>query len=70
MKEVWEIGSTVAGVVPSTSRTALQVPTMSPQRPEWRSSDRSWRTGLRSLPLRGVAACRHLTRVLWRSGWH
>ena len=56
MKEVWGVGSTVAGVVPSTSCTVSQVPTVSPQRPEWRSSDRSGRTGLRSQPLRGVAA--------------
>ena len=55
-KEVWGVGSTVAGAVPSTSCTASQVSTVSPQRPEWRSSDRSWRTGLWSQPLRGVAA--------------
>ena len=56
MKEVWGVGSIVAGAVPSTSCTASQVPTVSPQRPEWRSSDRSWRTGLRSQPLCEVAA--------------
>ena len=39
--------------VPSPSRPALQVPTVPPQRPGWRSSDRSWRTGLRSQPLWG-----------------
>jgi len=50
-KEVWGVGSIVAGAVPSTSCTASQVPTSSPQRPEWRSSDRSWRTRLRSPPL-------------------
>jgi len=44
LKEVWGVGSTVAGAVPSTSCTASQVPTVSPQRPEWQSSDRSWRT--------------------------
>jgi hypothetical protein len=51
MKEVWGVGSTVAGAVPSTSCTASQIPTVSPQHPEWRSSDRSWRTRLRSQPL-------------------
>jgi len=40
-KEVWGVGSIVAGAVPSTSCTVSQVPTVSPQRPEWRSSDRS-----------------------------
>ena len=55
-KEVWGVGSIVAGAVPSTSCTASQVPTVSPQRPEWRSSDRSWRTRLRSPPLWGMAA--------------
>src|SRR6185312_15846961 len=44
LKEVWGVGSTVAGAVLSTSCTELQVPTVSPQRPKWRSSDRSWRT--------------------------
>ena len=56
LKEVWGVGSTVAGAVPSTSCTASQVPTVSPQRPKWRISNRSWWTGLRSQPLRGVAA--------------
>ena len=56
MKEVWRVGSTVAGAVPSMSCTASQVPTVSPQRPEWWSSDQSWRTGLRSQPLWGMAA--------------
>ena len=51
-EEVRGVGSTVAGAAPSTSRTASQVPTMSPQHPEWRSSGRSWRTGLRSQSLR------------------
>jgi len=51
LKEVWGVGSTVAGAVPSTSCTASQVPTVSPQCPKWRSSDQSWRTGLRSQPL-------------------
>ena len=51
MKDVWGVGSTVAGAVPSTSCTASQVPTVSPQCPVLRSSDRSWRTGLRSQPL-------------------
>ena len=55
LKEVWGVGSIVAGAVPSTSCTASQVPTVLPQRPEWQSSDWSWRTGL---------------RALWRSGWH
>jgi len=41
LKKVWGVGSTVAGTVLSTSCTALQVSTVSPQRPEWRSSDRS-----------------------------
>ena len=31
-------------------------PTVLPQHPGWRSSDRSWRTGLRSQPLWGMAA--------------
>ena len=31
-------------------------PTVLPQRPGWRSSDRSWRMGLRSQPLWGMAA--------------
>ena len=53
-KEVRGVGSTVAGAVPSTSCTASQVPTVLPQRSEWWSSDRSWRTGLRSQPLCGV----------------
>ena len=56
LKEVWGVGSTVAGAVPSTSCTASQVPTVSPQRPEWWSSDRSWRTGFHSQPLYGVAS--------------
>ena len=56
LKDVWGVGSTVAGAVPSTSCTTSQVPTVSPQCPKWRSSDWSWRTGLRSKPLRGVAA--------------
>jgi len=43
-KEVWGVGSIVAGAVPSTSCTASQVPTVPPQRPEWRSSGRCWRT--------------------------
>ena len=34
-KEVWEVGSIVAGAVPSTSCTTSQVPTVSPQRPGW-----------------------------------
>ena len=55
-KEVWGVGSIVAGAVPSTSCTALQVPTASSQRPEWWSSDRSWRTRLRSQPLWGMTA--------------
>ena len=55
-KEVCGVGSIVAGVVPSTSCTASQVPTVSSQRPEWRSSDRSWRTRLWSPPLWGMAA--------------
>ena len=55
-KEAWGVGSIVAGAVPSTSCTASQVPTASPQRPEWRSSDQSWRTRLRSPPLWGMAA--------------
>ena len=55
-KEVWGVGSIVAGAVPSTSCTASQVLTVSSQRPEWRSSDRGWRTGLRSQPLWGMAA--------------
>ena len=55
-KEVQGVGSIVAGAVLSTSCTVSQVPTVSPQRPEWRSSDRSWRTGLRSQPLWGMAA--------------
>ena len=50
-REVRGVGSTVVGAVPSTSRTTSQVTTVAPQRPEWRSSDRSWRTGLRSQPL-------------------
>ena len=50
-REVRGVGSTVAGAVPSTSCTASQVPTVSPQRSEWRSSDQSWRTELRSQPL-------------------
>ena len=50
------VGRIVMGAVPSTSRTASQVPTVLPQRPGWRSSDRSWRTGLRSQPLWGMAA--------------
>ena len=33
------------------SCAASQVPTVSPQRPVFRNSDRSWRTRLRSLPL-------------------
>ena len=53
-REVRGVGSTVAGAVPSTSRTASQVLTVAPQHPKWRSSDRSWRTGLRSQPLCGV----------------
>ena len=53
-KEAWGVGSIVAGAVPSTSCTASQVPTVSSQR--LGSSDRSWQTGLRSLPLWGVAA--------------
>ena len=69
-KEVRGVGSTVAGAVPSTSCTASQVPTVSPQRSEWRSSDQSWRTRLRSHLLWGMAARRRLTRALWRSGWH
>ena len=69
-KEVWGVGSIVAGAVPSTSCTASQVPTVSRQRLEWRSSDRSWRTRLRSQPLWGMAAWRRQTRALWRSGWH
>ena len=56
LKEVWGIGSRVAGTVPNTSFTASQVPTVSPQRSEWRSSDQSWRTRLRSQPLWGMAA--------------
>src|SRR6185295_3039418 len=55
-KEAWGVGSIIAGAVPSTSCTASQVPTVSSQRPEWRSSDRSWRTRLRSQPLWGMAA--------------
>ena len=55
-KEAWGVGSIVAGAVPSTSCTASQVPTVSSQRPEWRSSDRSWRTRLRSQPLWGMTA--------------
>ena len=55
-KEVWGVGSIVAGAVPSTSCTASQVPTVSSQHPKWRSSDRSWRTRLRSQPLWGMAA--------------
>ena len=55
-KEVRGVGSIVAGAVPSMSCTASQVPTVSPQRPEWRSSDLSWRTGLRSQRLWGMAA--------------
>ena len=51
LKEVWGVGSTVAGAMPSTPCTASQVPTVSPQRPVWRGSDRSWQTGLRSQPL-------------------
>ena len=35
MKEVWGVGSIVAGAVQSTSCTASQVPTVSSQRPEW-----------------------------------
>ena len=34
-REVRGFGSTVAGAVPSTSRTASQVPTVSPQRRGW-----------------------------------
>ena len=56
MKEVCGVGSIVAGAVPSMSCTASQVPTVSPQCPEWRSCDRSWRTRLRSQPLWGMAA--------------
>ena len=56
LKEVWGFGSTVAGAVPSTPCTASQVPTVSPQHPEWRICDRSWRTRLRSQPLWGMAA--------------
>ena len=55
-KEVWGVGSIVAEAVPSTSCTTSQVPTVSPQCPEWRSSYRSWRTGLRSQPLWGMAS--------------
>ena len=55
LKEVWGVGSTVAGAVPSTFCAASQVHTVSPQRPKWQSSDRSWRTGLRSQPLWGMA---------------
>jgi len=51
LKEVWGVGSTVARAVLSTSCTASQDPTVLPQRPEWQSSDWSWRTGLRSQPL-------------------
>jgi len=40
-----------------------------PQHPGWRSSDWSWRTGLRSQPLWGMAASRRLSWALWRSGW-
>ena len=69
-KEVWGVGSIVAGAVPSMSCTVSQVATVSSQRPEWRRSDRSWRTGLRSQSLRGMAAWRRQTRALWRSGWH
>src|SRR6185312_2107164 len=69
-KEVWGVGSIVAGAVSSTSCTASQVPTVSSQPPGWRSSDRSWRTGLRSQPLWEMAACHRLARALWRSGWH
>ena len=54
-KEAWGVGSIVAEAVPSASCTASQVPTVSPQRPEWWSSDRSWRTGFHSQPLYGVA---------------
>jgi len=69
-REVRGVGSIVVGTVPSTSCTTSQVPTVAPQRPEWRGSDRSWRTGLRSQPLWGMAAWRRLTRALRRSGWH
>ena len=55
-KEVWRVGIIVAGAVPSTFCTASQVLTVSLQHPEWRSSDRSWRTRLRSQPLWGMAA--------------
>ena len=55
-KEVWKVGSIVAGAVPSTSCTTSQVPTVSPQHPKWQSSDRSWRTRLWSQPLWGMAA--------------
>ena len=50
------VGRIVTGTVPSTSHPASRVPTVLPQRPGWRSSDRSWRTGLRSEPLWGMAA--------------
>jgi len=69
-RDVWGVGSTMVEAVPSTSRTTSQVPTVAPQRSEWRSSDRSWRTGLWSQPLWGMEAWRRLTRVLRRSGWH
>ena len=55
-KEVWGVGSIVAGAVLSTSCTASQVSTVSPQHPEWRICDRSWRTRLRSQPLWGMVA--------------
>ena len=55
-KEAWGVGSIVAEAVPSTSCIASQVPTVSSQRPEWQSSDRSWRTRFRSQPLWGMAA--------------
>ena len=35
--------------------------TVSPQRPGWRNSDRSWRMGLRSQPLWGMAVGRRLS---------
>ena len=69
-KEVWGVGSIVAGAVSSTSCTTSQVPTVSSQRSGWRSSDWSWRTRLRSQPLWGMAAWRRLARALWRSGCH
>ena len=45
-KEVWGVDSIVAGAVPSTSCTASQVPTVSSQRLEWQSSNRSWQTSV------------------------